>query len=160
MAKQSTFGFTNVDTTQRSYNDYTLGVTTNYALLSDEPTQVILDNKCAPLDQQEIITYQARVLPRVNTSSYLINNYPTKLDGGMQYVIKVEELLSTTDNTLGTRIDEPIVMYLTVKHPRSGNISASALTTVFNRLKGAILKSDGTYRWDELMRLSLKPTDN
>lgn len=160
MAKTSTFGFTNCDTTTRSYDDCTLGVTTNYALLSDEPTQVIFDNKCAPLDQQEIITYQARVLPRVNTSSNLVNNYPSQLSGGMQYVIKVEELLSTKDTTAGTRIDEPIVMYLTVKHPRSGNISASALTTVFNRLKGAIIKADGTYRWDELMRLSLKPTVN
>lgn len=160
MAITSTFGYTNTSTTSRAYDDYTLGITTNYGLKEDEPDRVIVDNNRAPMDQAEIVTYQGMPIPRVNTTKYLVNNHPSGIPGGVQYVIKVEELLSTRDSATGSRIDEPIVMYLTVKHPRSGNITSTIITEVFNRLKGALMLSDGTYRWDDLMRLSMKPTQS
>lgn len=157
MAKTSSFGYKNKITAQRTLDEYKMGLTTNYALLTEDPDQVILDNTQAPLDQQEKITFQSRTLPRVNSS--LVNNYPAPTNGGIQYVVKVEELLSTVDADSSYRVDEPIVMYLVVKHPRSGNITSDTITEVWNRLVGSIKKADGKFRWSELMRSALKPTD-
>lgn len=158
MAKTSTFGYTNVTQTERTRNEYSLGLVQNYALVTEDPDQVVIDNTQAPLDQQELVTYQSRALPRINSS--VVNNFPAPTTAGIQYVVKVEELLSTTDSDTGIRVDEPITMYVVVKHPRSGNITDNIVTEVWRRLNGALMKSDGTYRWSELMRSALKPVED
>lgn len=158
--KTSTFGYTNTSTSTRSYDDYQIGIITNYGLKEDEPTRVILDNRDAPIDQAELITYQGQRLK--NVSNGCNNNYPPVPGDipGISYVVKVEELLSTVDSETGMRVDEPITMYITVKHPISGNFTSTQITEVFNRLKGALMNDDGTYKWSDLMRHCFKPTAN
>lgn len=158
MAKTSSFGYTNVSDVERTGHEYLMGLVQNYALVTEDPDQVVIDNTLAPLDQQELITYQSRTLPRINSG--VVNNFPATTTAGIQYVVKVEELLSTTDSDSGVRVDEPITMYVVVKHPRSGNITSDIVTEVWKRLNGALKKSDGTYRWAELMRSALKPVED
>lgn len=158
MAKTSSFGYTNKSDVERTRPEYLMGLVQNYALVTEDPDQVVVDNTLAPLDQQELITYQSRTLPRINSG--VVNNFPATTTAGVQYVVKVEELLSTIDSDSGVRVDEPITMYVVVKHPRSGNITSDIVTEVWKRLNGALMKSDGTYRWAELMRSALKPVED
>jgi len=158
MAKTSSFGYTNKSDVERTRPEYLMGLVQNYALVTEDPDQVVVDNTLAPLDQQELITYQSRTLPRINSG--VVNNFPATTTAGVQYVVKVEELLSTVDSDSGVRVDEPITMYVVVKHPRSGNITSDIVTEVWKRLNGALMKSDGTYRWAELMRSALKPVED
>lgn len=158
MARTSTFGYTNTDTNEATMNSYALNVPSNYALLEDEPNQVIIDNKTAPLDQQELITYMAKPVNSVNTRATI--QHPSGIKGGIQYVVKVEEVLSTVSTEdENFRVDEPITAYLTVRHPKSGNITSSTITTVVERLLSACRTDSGDWRWDDLMRSAIKPTE-
>lgn len=159
MSKTSSFGFTNSTISEvKTLAPSLLGIVDNYALKEDEPTQVVEDNKTAPLDQPEIITFRCRDIAQVNSG--ISNQYPAPVSTGVQYVIQVDELLSTRDDTIGYRVDDPIVAYLTIRHPKSGNVTANHIEQVLQRLLGACYKDDGTSRFSDLMRSALKPTNN
>lgn len=160
MAKSSKFGFTNTTaSTKVTITPIDVKVVDNYALKEDEPTRVVEDNKTCPLDQPEVVSFMCRDIPHVNTS--IVNQYPAPVSNGVQYIISLEEILSTTDDTVpGYRVDDPIVASLTIRHPKSGNITANHIQTVLNRLLGMCYKTDGTSRFDDLMRSALKPSSN
>lgn len=159
MSYTSSFGYTNSTASQHPVTPKNIKVTTNYALKADEPTEVVLDNKTCPLDKPEALSFMCTDLKKVSTRNEI--QHPTANTSGVQYVVKLDEVLSTTSDTdAGYRTDEPVVMYLTVRHQKSGNVTAALLADVFCRLIGALQKEDGTWRFDELMRSALKPTVN
>lgn len=160
MAKVSSFNFTNTTANANvtSIKPVKLGLTTNYALTEDEPASCVENNKTCPLDQPEITSFRCRDIPKVN--SVIPNQYPAPVSDGVQYIITVDELLSTRDDAIGYRVDDPIVASLTIRHTKSGNITAEHIQTVINRLLGACYKEDGTSRFDDLMRSALKPVAN
>lgn len=162
MALVSSFGYTNTDaainitapTTVIDFKD-------DYALVEDEPTQCVLSNKTSPLDQGEKISFGCRELPSITSS--VKNNYPGRVTNGVQYQIKLEELLSITDSNDSTfREDVPIVMSLTVRHPMVGSITGTTINDILLRLLSALYYTEnGTQknRWDAIMRSALKPND-
>ena len=157
MAKTSKFGFTNNTLSETKVSPISLNFTTNYGCRSDEPDEVVMDNKTAPIDQPELISFKVRDLPQVNTRFSVL--YPPKVASGVQYVVQVEELLSTTSDTdPDYRVDDAIVAYLTIRHTKSGNITNDIIGQVVQRLIGACQNPDGTWRFDELMRSILKPS--
>lgn len=157
MSKVSKFGFSNTTASTQVETPIAVGVLTNYALKQDEPTVVDLDNKTCPFDQGELLSYKCQDVKKVSTVQDIL--FPAPVATGVQYVIKLEEILSTTDGTdANYRVDEPIVAYLTIRHPKSGNINGALVGTVVDRLMGACRKADGSWRFDDLMRSSLKPT--
>lgn len=159
MARQTSFGFTNTQVnTNVSISPVDLKVVTNYALKEDEPNQVTEENVTSPLDQPEVLTFRSRDIPVVN--SEVTNQYPAPVTTGVQYVIQLDELLSTRDDSVGYRVDDPIVAYLTIRHPKSGNVTSSHVQAVVERLIGACYNSDGSSRFDALMRSALKPTED
>lgn len=132
-----------------------LKLVTNYARIEDEPNVAVLSNITCPIDQGELITFRCNPVDHVSTAQKVRN--PAKVQDGVQYVVKIEDIVRTTlDN--GDIVDEPIVAYLTIRHPRSSNISSELISTTFNRLVGACFKSDGTLRFGDLMRSALMPT--
>lgn len=152
----SAFGFTNKTANAVTVAPTTLNVVSNYAVVDETSTQVVLDNKTCPLDQQELVTYNCRAVPVVNTKVSVRN--PAKVTTGVQYTIQVEEVLRTTSaEDPGVVIDEPIVMSLLIRHPRSGNITPAIVSNVLQRLIGACQKSNGEFRWPDLMRSALEP---
>lgn len=158
MAKTTNFGFSNNTASATTISPIALGLMTNYALVTDEPSEVRLDNKTAPLDQGEIVSFKSREIPKVATS--LKNYYPAPVTTGIQYVVEVEEMLTTTvDSDATYRVDEPITAYLTIRHPKSGNITQDHIVQVIQRLVGACLNDSGEWRFEELMRSALKPTN-
>lgn len=154
----SEFKYTNVtNLTTNTVTGYALGLVSNYAVVKDEPDEVILENKTTPLDCEEIITYRGRKIPKVSTSLTVANPAPVK--AGVQYQIQVEECLRTTDDTdPDLIIDEPIVAYLTIRHPKSGHITTNVIEKVLKRLLSAIYRDDASSRLDDIMRLALRPT--
>lgn len=157
MAITTTFGFSNKTAGTKPVTPTNLEVLTKYALTVDEPNQATLSNITCPSDQAELISYKCQALKSVSTSQE--NLYPPTVKTGVQYVIKLEELASTKSDTDPTfRVDNPVVAYLTIRHSKSSYITDAMIGEVVNRLLGACQKSDGTWRFGDLMRNSLKPT--
>lgn len=150
MSYTSKFGYTNAET---------VGMTTNYAVVVDEPGECRLSNKTSPIDFGEVVSYKGSKVEKVSTNLDL-PEASTKVRKGLQYVIKEEVDLRTTSSTDATfQEDDAIVMYLTVRHPASGFITADVITQAYNRLNQMLKRPDGSYRWDDLMRLALRPTE-
>lgn len=154
----SNFKYTNVTKMDNdTIHGYQMGLNSNYAVVKDEPSEVVLENKTSPLDCEEIISYRGKRIPRVSTN--LVVTHPAPVNTGVQYQIQVEECLRTTDSSdPDLIIDEPIVAYLTIRHPKSGNITSTLVEEVLKRLLSSIYRDDGSSRLDDIMRLALRPT--
>lgn len=152
----STFSFSNKDASTITVPTVKLNVMENYAKTADQPTVAILSNKTCTLDQGELLTYRCNDIGDVTTS--LKPYYPAPVRSGVQYVIKLEELLRTPYGN--GFIDDPIVLYVTIRHTKSGNITDSIIDDLYHRLNGAIVKEDGTTRFGDLMRSALVPVEN
>lgn len=151
------FGFTNkTPHTFEVEAPTSLKPVTEFAKIEDEPTVAVLSNRTTPLDQGELLTFRCNPVDKVSTSQVI--QHPSAVTSGVQYVVKLEDILRTTNSQGDIVCDEPIVMYLTVRHQRSSNISTEIVDTMFQRLIGACYHSDGTTRFDELMRSALVPT--
>lgn len=109
----------------------------NFATVSLTADECVLSNRLSPLDQEERITYRARPIARVDTSVQIRN--PAPVTAGVQYQIVLETVARTTTTGSDAVIDEPIVLTLAVRHPRSGNITSGLLKQAFRRLLGAII---------------------
>lgn len=156
MARQSAFGYTNTTAGSNTLTPPALGLTTNYALAGDTASEAILNNKTAPIDAEEIVTFRSRDIAQVNTGLNI--QYPSPIKSGIQYQVQVEDVLSTTDtDDASFRVDEPIVALLTIRHPKSGNISNTYVAAVVQRLIASLIKADGTWRFDDLMRSAERP---
>lgn len=154
--KQSTFSFTNTTDGPHAVTPPALGLTTNYALANEDANNAVLNNKTAPIDAEEIVTFRSRPIAQVNTDLNI--QYPSPVKSGIQYQIQIEDVLTTTDSEDASfRVDEPIVALLTIRHPKSGNINNDIIGTVVRRLVGCIMKADGTWRFDDLMRSAERP---
>jgi hypothetical protein len=156
MALTSAFRFTNTSDGSHSVTQKDIGITSNYASIQEDASTAVLNNKTAPIDAEEIVTFRSKSIPKVDTDLNI--QYPSPVKAGIQYQIMVEDTLSTTDSTDPTfRVDEPIVAQLTVRHPKSGNIDSNIIGMVVTRLLSAAMKADGTWRFDDLMRGAEKP---
>lgn len=155
MSISSKFSFTNATASTHPVTPVVMDPA-SYALVTDDPGSCVLSNNTAAIDQGETLSYQARKI--TNVSSVQTDLYPSKVQSGIQYQIKLDELLSTTSDTDPTfRVDQPIVAYLTIRHPLASEITSAHIETIFKRLVGACMKSDGSYRFADLMRSALRP---
>lgn len=156
MSIVTNFGFTNNSESKSPVTPIDIGVTTNYALIEDEPTSCVLTNKTAPIDIGELLSYKCTNIKNVSTAQDVL--HPAKVTAGVQYVVKLEEIASVTSDTDPSfRTDLPIVAYLTIRHPKAGEITEDMVAQTVRRLIGACRKSDGSWRFGDLMRSSLKP---
>lgn len=156
MAKVSQFGFTNTTDSANSITMKALGLTSNYALTEEDATNAILSNTTAPLDAEEIVTFRTRKINQVNTDLVIQN--PPKVSSGVQYQVQLEDVLVTTDSADPSfRVDEPIVALLTIRHPKSANFTDANVATIVTRLVSCLMKSDGTWRFSDLMRGAERP---
>lgn len=132
-----------------------IGLTTNYSFTADTSEECTLDNKTAPIGS-ELITYQCRDIKNINTA--LNVQYPSPVKSGVQYTIKLEDLARVSDSVDASFcIDEPIVITLSVRHHKADLITNDVVTTAFKRLISAIERTDGTFRFDDLMRSAERP---
>lgn len=158
MAFSSSFSFTN-NAEGESVATVAINPVTNYAKTSDEPHEATLANKTCTLGQGEVITYRCRDIKDVSTVQQVL--YPARVLNGVEYGIRVDELYRTYDEQGNIVCDEPIVATLTIKNPKSANMTSDVITQVVSRLLGAAYdQTTKSYRWDDLMRSSLVPIQN
>lgn len=155
----SSFSFTNT-TEGATVPTTALGLSTNYAKTMDEPTEARITNKTAALDQAELITYRSREIPKVSTDLQVL--YPARVLNGVEFGVRIDELYRTTDEQSGLIIcDEPIVATLTIRCPKSSNMSDEVIDEVVSRLLGSVYDQTAkAYRWGDLMRSSLIPMND
>lgn len=152
----SQFGFSNNEALTKTVSPVNIGIVSNYNPTQDEPTDVRLVNKTTPVDQDEQISYRCAKLNNVN----LDIDVPNREDGKqyVQYVIRLDEVLRTTDDKDPTFVvDEPVYMALTVRHTKSSHFTNDKIASLLSRLIGAAMYADGTYRFEDLMRGALRP---
>lgn len=156
MSKTINFLYTNAGTanTHPVVADL-IGLTTNYSFTADTSEECTLDNKTAPIGS-ELITYQCRDIKNINTA--LNVQYPSPVKSGVQYTIKLEELARVSDSVDPSFcVDEPIVITLSVRHHKADLITNDVITSAFKRLIATIERTNGTFRFDDLMRSAERP---
>lgn len=158
MAYVSTFGYTNKVVNSTKPIPVDVQPITNYARTEESPLTCVMNNITCPLDQGEVLSYKVLELDKVTSSQVLQNPAPVR--NGVQYVVKLEEILRTRDAAGDIIMDEPIVAYLTIKHQKTGNITSAHIEEILTRLLGACMKTNGTYRFNDLMRSAVTPTSN
>lgn len=158
MSLTSSFAFTNTTALSTEITPVDVKPVTCYAKIEDEPTSCVLTNKTTPLDQGELLAYRCQPVNKVSTALTIQN--PAKVTSGVQYVIKLDEILRTVDSTGTIICDEPVVAYLTVRHQASGNITSALVEQIVKRLIGACMREDGSFRFNDLMRSALTPTQD
>jgi hypothetical protein len=156
MARTSQFRFTNTTLGSNDVKQVALGLTANYALQQDSADVVKLNNKTAPIDAEEIISFRSRDIGKVPTPVNI--QYPSPITSGVEYSVRIDDVLSTTDSVdTDFRVDEPIVCSIAFRHPKSGNITGAHVAAVFQRAISTLMKADGTWRFDDLMRSAERP---
>lgn len=144
----SNFSFSNVSTdADMVISCADIKPKTNYAKRSESATSCVLTNKTCTLDTPELLSYQCTEIAKVNTQNRITN--PAKVPNGVQYIVRLDEVLRTTDANGSIICDEPIVASLTLRHPISGNITNAHIVSVVQRLLGACMRENGTYRFDD-----------
>lgn len=158
----TSFAFTN--TQKLTFTAPVTGIKakTNYAeITGTTPTSVVLANRTTPLDQDELLTYRCMDIDKVSVNPSMKIQNPSKVRNGVQYVAKLEEILRTTDADGNIIYDEPIVMYLTVRHQKTGTITEGHIATVFERLLGCLYdETNEKWRFGDLMRSAIEPTED
>jgi len=152
MSRTSSFGFTNSTAGTNTVTPLALGLTTNYATQVNNANQAVLNNKTAPIDLQEVISYRSDDIASLKNNAVNIQ-YPSPVKAGIQYSVAITDTLSTTDTSDASfRVDEPIQCTVSFRHPKSGNITGALVAQVFLRTISSLMKEDGTWRFDDLMR--------
>lgn len=158
MALTSSFGYTNTT----AISGLTVPVTdvkpdTNYAKVADEPTEASYKNRTSPLNQEEKVTYRCQN-QKVNQQVA----YPGPSKDGVFYVIKVDDVLRTTDSSDPTfAVDEPISMWLSVKHTTSNNWTNAQILSILERILGLCYdKTNSKWRFEDFMRSALTPEND
>lgn len=148
----SEFGFTNKaeNAQATAIKPVDLKLKTNYAVVQTGSGFSRLDNKTAPVDLSENVTFRYNAIKSVGNS--LTNLNPSPIKGGIQYLVKLDALQRTTNGITGAVVDEPITVQITFRHGLSSNITADTITTLLNRAISTLIKSDGTSRIKDLMR--------
>lgn len=155
----TSFSWTNTsDNANQTVVPTDMDMVTNYARVADEPTYVTVSNKTSALDQPEKITYRCNDIKKISSSVKNLN--PPKVSGGVQYSTKLETFLRTIDGDGNIVVDEPVNITLTIRHPKSANFNNTIDVTLLKRLVGTLVKSDGTYRFEDLMRSALAPSED
>jgi hypothetical protein len=156
MSRVSSFGFTNTTEGSNTLTQVALGLTSNYSLTSDAADVVELNNKTAPLDAEELVAFRSRTLDSVKTKSNI--QYPAKVGKAIEYSVRIDDTLVTTDTADPSfRVDDPIVCTIAFRHPKSGNITSAHVAQVFLRAISSLMKADGTWRFEDLMRSAERP---
>lgn len=150
----SSLGFTNTSSDGPVVSLPNIAIQDNYGTVRNEATEVRLKNSTGPVDQKEIITFRAREIKSINTYNKIY--YPARVQEGVEFGIRLDEVLRTQDSNGFIICDEPIVLSVAFKAPLSSNITEEILDEIFKRLYDAAYVG-GQPHWLTIMGGSLNP---
>jgi hypothetical protein len=158
-ATTSGYGFTNTEETGAIIKLTKINEQTDYGVVTDSPNKCSMSNVTAPIGRDEIITNFCDKISNVNTLLDIANPGPTTK--GIQYGTRVDATLVTTDSgDTSYEVDEPIVVQLSVRHPRSNHFSSELVSEAVQRCISAFYGNlfDNTQdHIAQLMRSALQP---
>jgi hypothetical protein len=156
MSRTTSFQFTNTSVSSNKLDQVLLGLVSNYAVTTDVADTAVLNNKTAPVDAEEIVTFKTRNIPNVKTNLNIQN--PAAVKAGVWYSVEVEGTLVTTDTSDPSyRVDYPSGVTIAFRHPKSGDITPTHIVELLARAVSALRNADGTWRIADLMRGSERP---
>jgi hypothetical protein len=159
MAKSAAFTFTNTTAGTNTVTPLALNLPQNYALTQDSADVAVLSNKTAAIDAAELVSFRSRKWNWKPSPKVEILN-PSPVQTGMEYSMQLEDVLVITDSADASyRVDEPIICTVSFRHNKNGLITNSVVGTVFLRAISALMKSNGTWRFEDLMRSAERPVD-
>jgi hypothetical protein len=135
-----------------------LGVVTNYGVDSDTGNSCVLTNRTCNVDTPELVSYQSRKIKIVNTTIPVL--HPSKGTPGLQYGVQMETILKSSDDSIGYRVDDPIVVTVSVRHPVSGHITNDHIKTAVIRTVSYLFADNGSSRLGDLMRGAERPVSD
>jgi len=154
MARTSNFTYTNIAASTATVAKVQIKENTDYGVIADEPTMCSMSNLTAPVGQDEIISNFCEPIKRINSKVKVANPGP---EGGIQYGVRIDSVLVTTDTADTTyELDEPIVVQISVRHPRSSNFTAQLVNTAVRRAVSAFFGQNNAQA-GMLMRSALQP---
>lgn len=152
------FSFQN-NTTGLSIPTVDLGLVDNYAKIMDEPNEVRLTNLTASADQGELVTTRSRRINRVATELQIM--YPARVEAGVEYGARLDEILRIYDANGVILCDLPIVCSVNFKHALSPYITDAIIEQVYGRMNGVCYsQTEKKFRFGEWMRQALSPRQN
>lgn len=141
------------------------GLKTNFSVVEDGAESCSLVNKLSPIDQLEKITFKFQNLPKVQTTLAVQNPY--KVKSGVQYLVKTEEIVRTTESTNPDYVyDQPVVITTTIRHCTNSDLTVDNIQEALARHVGALYESSDNStnvanaafsRFNDLMRSALQP---
>lgn len=137
--------------------EYALGLTSNYAVDIDGDKRVVLDNLTTGLTKpkKEVIEFWFNNIATVDTEARI--EYPTPIKSGVQYGIKLHEVVTKTMPD-GSIQESPVVVQLQIRHQLDDAVTESVLQSCMERLLSCLRReSDNSYRFDDLVRGALRP---
>lgn len=160
MAIVSSWGFTNATAASHDVTPVLIDTAAKYAVTTDAPGKCVIKNITSPIDQVEVITYQAQDIDRVSQSEN--NAHPPMVKAGRSINVKLEakkRLTSTTDDTFVQ--DLPVSVGITFKFVKNSEVNSADLLTLLSRAIGALFDSDdsGNSRIDNMMLMQLNPNN-
>lgn len=152
-----TFAFTNktknTNITSDVFSFYSLGLGTNYAKRPNGNDSVSYDNKTAPDDQTELLTWKCQDIKKVD--SPIKNYYPAKVQNGVQIQAQAAELASETID--GVRCDYPVVCSIQLRTCKG--MPENLLEEVIERNISMFYDNSGKFRLPDAIRHSLSYDD-
>lgn len=166
--RESTYPWVSDATQSVSVNLYDVDMSTNFAVVEDEPGSTVVKNVSAqaPIGLEELVTFRYGQIEKVSTQ--LEGIYPRTTRKGYQFVVKDEYILRSTDEKTGVINDDPVVVYFTARTTKGANIiSGEQFADAFLHLASFLLDVDTTTgkltvnqaTLDRLMRGATKPAE-
>lgn len=112
----------------------------DFAVVSESPSEVILSNLTSPIDRTETIRYAIQGINDVYNNTDIDSSVKAASHKGISLVCQVNDIYSYTDETdpSSARIDLPVSAHLVIKVPKSTYITADDYLAVAQRAFSAI----------------------
>lgn len=123
--------------------------------------QAILLNLTSPLDRQETVRFATDRIANVYTGSGIPSSLYAPNRSGVSALVQVNDVLTSVDDTDGTRVDLPVSAHIVLRVPIHAAVTGEVLTTLVKRLIGFLYEQSATTpdaRLNALIRGALLPT--
>jgi hypothetical protein len=166
MTKSTSIPVSNTTASGKALGLTALGLGTNYAAgVSNSGNTVVLTNSTTDFDTSERIVLTFRDLPRVDTKA---TSELVKDSAGVQYAFETSDFFRTTwteeegESSCCCTEDSyetPIVIKTTIRHARTGDITAALVEQALVRHFSVMYNNAGTARINDFMRGNLTHED-
>lgn len=156
----TSFGFTDKVTTTKNLALPDLSYATDFAVIKDDASEVVISNTTSPLDQPETIRFALTSVQDIYSGTGIEPSYRAVTKRGESLLVQVNDILRVTDENGQIVYDLPISCHLVLKVPLNEYVTADVALSVAKRNISALFDTGSvtSARLNQLLRSSLKPS--